>query len=155
MNILKLTDATIASVPNDSVATLIQKCKAWGMQSQPFQDSVSGGDFPSFDCGYHFKFNTDEGQVSFFEILEKDDAIMQAGFQVLFPPALFASKSKGCFERLSRQLTVYYGTGTPMKAGPAFLMNFKGSESVGYVSRLDTLSRNVVTIRIGNMDFWS
>jgi len=110
-NIFTLLSESVGLVPT---STLIEECKKLGMKEQPYNDFGMDSDLPEFDNGFRFLCLTDDNQEAFFEILDKNSEILQAGFQVIYRSDFFGKKYKRhCFHLFSL-LENQYGEGIPM-----------------------------------------
>lgn len=144
----------IESVANLSANDFVEKCRAFGMEEQPYLDLGFDRTLPDFDKGYNFNFNTEDNNKTILEILQKGDHILQAGFQIIYPPSLFFAKIKKHYPKIISFLEAHYGVGFPMKMGNSEILNYGDDKTVCYVSKAKVNNGDVLTLRVGNKLFW-
>lgn len=159
MNYIKLSSALtvlIESVTSISAKELLKRCRDLGMNEQPYRDLGYDSNLPDFDKGYFLNFKTDDNKIATFEILEKEDMILQAGFQIIYKSKFFSLKLKKHYKNLLKLLERTYGIGFPSKVAYSELMNFEDDKIVCYLSKMKLPGGiKSLTLRVGNKRFWS
>jgi hypothetical protein len=143
----------VNSVADAKAEWLVQECSRLGMQEVPYQPVVADSNLRPFDEGHHLRFSV-AGANALFEILERDGAVVQAGFQITFPRSVFFSKAKRHHLALRKALETHYGIGQPMDVGTAQIVNFANESTVAYISRVSAAGMDAITVRVGNRTFW-
>ena len=142
---------TVGSV---SSAEFLKTCINLGMREQPYVDVGLDQNLPEYDSGHVFDYETDDNVTAKLEILEKNERIMQAGIQIVYPKSLFFSKMNKHYEKVIGLADTHYGSGVPMSLGEAELMNYGDSRTVCYISKARVNNRDALTLRVGNREFW-
>ena len=154
MDTSELISVLIQSVPTLPASALVQQCHDWGMTPQPYQPSPADGNLPEFDAGHQFRFESRGSTAAGFDVLEKEGAILQAGFQIFFPRGLFVSKSKMHLDNMVNLIEQHYGSGQPTQASGMTILNYGDSQTVCYISKAKVLGKDLITVRVGNRVFW-
>ena len=134
-----------------------EQCIQVGMteHNSPERDdalSMCNSNLPSFEAQHHFNFKLDGKNEALFEILEKDGLILQAGYQVIFPPRFpFPSQATSKYHDAIQAMENHYGTGMPMTQPGVQIMNYGNAMTVGYAA----LMKQSLTARVGNRCFWN
>lgn len=149
----ELVDLLANSVADAGAEWLVHECSQLGMQEVPYQPVAPDSNLPSFDEGHHLRFSAAGGNA-LFEILERDGAVVQAGFQITFPRSFFFSKAERHHRALKRALETHYGVGEPMDVGTVQIINFANESTVAYISRVSAAGVDAITVRVGNRTFW-
>lgn len=150
----ELITLLIRSVSTLPASELVRKCHDLGMTPQPYQASAADGSLPDFDAGHQFRFETQDSMAAGFDVLEKEGAILQAGFQVFFPRYLFVSHSGKHFGGMVNWIEQHYGRGQPMQAGGVTMLNYGNTQTVCYISKAKARGKELITVRVGNRVFW-
>lgn len=144
----------VSWVADKPAAELVSECRNLGMRQVPYQDVGLASNLPTFEAGYHFRFNPDGKEEALFEILEKDGLVLQAGYQLAIPSALLFSKTKNRHRQLKEVLEAYYGVGYPMHAGGIEIINYGSDTTIAYLSKAKVAGTDAITVRVGNRRFW-
>jgi len=148
----QLLDLLANSVADAQANELVEECAQLGMREIPYQ-SAGDSNLPPFDEGHHLRFSIAGGNA-LFELLEKDGAVVQAGFTMTFPRSFFFSKAKKHHRQLREALVTRYGDGEPMDLGSTQIINFANERTVAYISKASAVSVDAITVRVGNRTFW-
>ncbi len=125
------------------------------MSKKSYYDTGFDSSLPKFDKGYCFYFKTDENETSTLEILEKDEMILQAGFQIVYKSRFFSKKFERHYRFLLELLESIYGSGYPIEVAYANIMNFDNDKTVCYLSKLKMSGgMKSLALRVGNKKFW-
>jgi hypothetical protein len=144
----------VERVAHITAADLVKECRGLGMRQVPYQDVGVSSNLPSYEVGYHFRFNPDGKEDALFEILEKDGVVLQVGYQLALPASLFFSKASKSHRQLRKILETHYGVGQRMSVGGIETNNYKNHGTIAYVSRIKVGGTDARTVRIGNKRFW-
>jgi len=146
----------VTSVPHVRATELVDQCRKRGMLEVPYQAIGLDSTLPPFEKGYHFRFNPGIKAQALFEILQKDGLILQAGYQLVFQPALFFSYDRKKHCELKAILEDHYGVGYPTEVGEgAEIINYGNDTTIAYISKVRVNRRDVITVRVGNRRFWN
>lgn len=149
--IIKLLVEHVADI---SSSGLVKKCEDIGMIQVPYQDIGLASNLPTFEKGYHFRFSSDGNNDAIFEILEKDDYVLQAGFQFTTHASLFFSKASKNHRQLKDILESHYGIGQPMHVSGFEIINYSNHSTIAYISKAKVAAIDSITVRVGNRKFW-
>lgn len=144
----------LQTVPKVTARELAKECRDRGMTTRPYVAIPENSRLPPFEVGYHFRFETDNALVGEFEVLEKDEVVLQAGFQMYFRKSLFRSKARNAYPPIVEHLEEHYGAGVPMNVQGTRTLNYGDALTVCYVAWATTPGMDVITVRIGNRAFW-
>lgn len=133
---------------------LVKKCMDLGMDELPYRDLGHDSTLPSFDEGYMFNYETDDNEIAFLEILEKDNMILQAGIQIIYKPSFTSMKMKKNHKYLLELSEKHYGSGFLTKVGLADVTNFGDYETVCYLSKMKARGVKSIIFRIGDKKYW-
>jgi len=151
----EIIDMLVDRVPKSRAVDLVKECTRIGMEQVEYQN-IGGSDLylRPFDVGYHFRFDLDDVRENLFEILEKDEFVVQSGYQVVPPMYWFFSKTPQRYSQIKKILASHYDISEPMKmeteAGTAEIINYGNDTTIAYISKIN----DVITIRVGNRRFW-
>jgi hypothetical protein len=151
----KVIALLVGFVGTQPAADLVAQCKAIGMQQQHYED-VMGMDktLPDFDSGYRFTFVTDDNVEATMEILEREKRVLQAGVQIVYPPATSENLVAKHYSEVQRVAKEHYGRATPVSAGGIEILNWADRTTVFYSHRLVVNGCKGITFRAGNRKFW-
>jgi hypothetical protein len=149
--IIKLLINHVADMP---ATDFVKECIDIGMQQVPYQKVDQDSNLPMFDKGYHFRFIPDNKGNALFEILEKDDLVLQAGYQIVFKADLFFSKALKMYNQIREILETYYGEGQRMNIYRIKTINFRNDTTIAYLSKAKIAGVYAITIRVGNRFFF-
>jgi len=138
----------VMEIANITSSELLHECKKIGMRQIPYQAIGIDSNLPSFDTGYHLRFNPDGKEEALFEILQKDGFVLQAGYQLVIP------RAQNKYQQLIQILDSHYGVGYPMDVGEVNIINYGNTKTIAYLSYTNIVGNDVVTIRVGNRRFW-
>jgi len=138
----------VTEIANITASELLHECKERGMRQAPYQDIGLDSNLPSFDTGYHLRFNPDCKEEALFEILQKDSYVLQAGYQLVLP------KAHNRYQQLKQILEFHYGVGYPINVGEMDILNYGNEKTTAYLSYIKIARNELVTIRVGNRRFW-
>ena len=145
----------------DSVSVLnadefVSRCRDTGMVEQPFANTDIDRNLPIFDNGYLLRYITDDDVTAMLEVLEKEERILQAGIQIIYPKTLSSSNLNEHYKKIVKIAESYYGIGQPTLAGIMGILNYGNNETVFYTSKSNVYATNeeLLTFRVGNRDFW-
>jgi hypothetical protein len=151
----------VNQVSGAKAADFAEQCLQVGMEPYSSLErdaalSLCNSNLPPFDEQSHFSFELDDRHDAVFEILEKDEVILQAGYQVLIPSRLFfGSKAFGKYKDAIQALEDQFGTGMPMNQQDIQTMNFGNASAVAYAALIKTGRSHSLTVRVGNRRFWN
>lgn len=136
-----------------SAEEFIAKCSDIGMVEQTFDGTDFYQNQPFFDNGYWFEYITDDDTTAKLEVLEKEERILQAGIQIVYPKTLSSSNLNEHYKKIVRIAESYYGTGQPTQVGNVEILNYGNNETVFYISKLNVDNNDLLTFRVGNRQF--
>lgn len=144
---------SVGSIP---AKKLVKKCRNLGMNKRDYRDLGYDPGLPHFDKGYWFNYKTNDEEVAYLEILEKDEKIFQAGIQIVYKPksSLLFKKMEKHYKFLSELSEKHYGSGFFMKLGSADILNFGDNKTVCYLSKAILPESIAINFRIGDKEFW-
>jgi hypothetical protein len=138
----------VSGIANISASELLNECRKIGMRQVPYQDIGLNSNLPSFDTGYHLRFNPDGKEEALFEILQKDGFVLQAGYQLVLP------RAQNRYQQLKQILESHYDVSYPMNVGEIEIINYRNETTIAYLSYTRITGNDVITIRVGNRRFW-
>jgi len=124
------------------------------MNEQPYRDLGYDSNLPHFDKGYMFNYKTDDNEIAFLDILEKDNKILQVGIQITYKPSLLFKKMKKHHKHLLELSEKHYGGGLLVRVGCADITNFGDNRTVCYLSKMKMRGTKSIAFRIGDKRFW-
>ncbi|MBS3955235.1 MAG: hypothetical protein KGZ88_19980 [Methylomicrobium sp.] len=143
--VIKLLVTGVAKI---GASELLNECKKIGMRQIPYQDIGIDSNLPSFDTGYHLRFNPDGKEEALFEILQKDDFVLQAGYQLVL------SRAQNRYQQFKQLLESHYRVSYPMNVEEIEIINYGNENTIAYLSHAKIAEKDVITIRVGNRRFW-
>jgi len=149
-DILTLLIGTAETKPNPS--QLIEACRKFNMHQIEYYNL--NGD-PLFNIGYNFIFKTERGEEARLEIIQVDDELLQAGFQVIYKSMFFFQKAKRDFSYIFKSLKTYYHNEQIQDFGVDKIFNLYNDISHCYISRSKINGKEVITFRVSNKETWT
>lgn len=144
---LLIQTAELDSSPNDLISCCINS-----RMSQI--EYLNFDNDPLFSNGNCFQFNCDNGEQGKIEIIEVKGKILQSGFQIIYYPRLFSSKTKKDFLAIRNYIKDHYQNESIQKVNKVNIFNFTNEISQSYTSQSKINGRFVINFKVMNKKNW-
>jgi hypothetical protein len=140
---------------NEKVSEMVKKCRSVGIIERPDVSQGSEFVFPEADRRYVFYQKIKENILAVFEILEKDDLVLQSGIQIIYPPDRWLDEISYYYQKLLRILEANYGLPVWVNVNKKGVLSFENKETFSYLSEFKMGDKDVLTVRVASRAFWS
>ncbi len=150
----QLIQLLLSTVARSNAEELLSRCTHFGFEQVPYTRSSHDSNMPHFDRGCHFKTQVGNSSV-LFEVLIRDEKILQAGYTASMPKSFFNLKSRYLQRTIKQHLMDFYGDYSQMEISSSQIFNYGNESTVAYFSITPTYAMDTLIVRVGDQVFWS
>jgi hypothetical protein len=149
-----------SSIGQMSVKELMKVCHHLKMEQIEYNDFGLDSILPKFDIGHRFSLTSNENKDIFFEILEKEQQILQVGIVIHHFNNKPQQDATTDFNELTELLKLIYCKNIPLspsiidRLNPTEILYFEDLKTVCYLSKFAFKISYFVNLRFGNKRFW-
>ncbi len=144
-----LTDSVI----NKSTQELVETFNKIGMKEIPFEVSEEEKLLPEFQNGYNHRYRTDNDEECLFEILDKNNEILQVGLEINMNKSLGFSNLEEHFNILKDKCDQKFGTSSARVNGEMTVVQYDGGLLMIGISMIQS-ENDIVIFKVGNKRLW-
>lgn len=143
----------ISCAINGAPETVREVCSTPDMVEVPYQQLSVDERLPRFEKAHWFVFQLPKTKQARLEVLLKDDAVLQAGVEIVYMKSANTT-AVSQYNEVTKAAEKHYGKGRPIDMGGIEIQNYGGMRSVFYVIKGAMNKHPFIVFRAGNRRFW-